>query len=172
MPTIYTIGHSTQRVEALLDALLQHEIASLWDIRRYPASRRNPQYNSAALARSLADAGIDYRHVPDLGGRREPASDSINTGLRDEGFRGFADYESTALFTEALDILIEATMLRRTVIMCAEAVPWRCHRSLISDALLARDVPVRHIIGATTKAHTLPPHAHVDAGRVTYPSLI
>jgi uncharacterized protein (DUF488 family) len=156
----------------LLEALTGAGIEVLCDIRRFPMSRRNPQFNQDALAASLADAGIEYQHWPTLGGRRTASKDSINLGLRDAGFRGFADYMWTPEFDEALAALLALAEQRRLAVMCAEAVPWRCHRSLLSDAIVTRGVEVRHIIGSKEREHTLSPHARVQDGRVAYPSLL
>jgi uncharacterized protein (DUF488 family) len=170
--TIWTAGHSNVPVTMLLEALTGAGIEVLCDIRRFPMSRRNPQFNQDALAASLADAGIEYQHWPTLGGRRTASKDSINLGLRDAGFRGFADYMWTPEFDEALAALLALAEQRRLAVMCAEAVPWRCHRSLLSDALVTKGVDVRHIIGSKERLHTLSPHALVQDGRVAYPSLL
>jgi uncharacterized protein (DUF488 family) len=159
-------------VAALIEALTGAGIEVLCDIRRFPLSRRHPQFNHDALAASLAEAGIEYQHWPSLGGRRTAAKDSFNLGLRDAGFRGFADYMATPEFEAALASLVALADGKRVAVMCAEAVPWRCHRSLLSDALVARGVDVRHIIGAKERAHTLSPHARVEDGRVAYPALL
>ena len=172
MTTVYTIGHSNQPVSLLLDGLAEHEIGVLVDVRRFPRSRRNPQFNLETLSATLAKAGTEYRHVEALGGRREPAAESANAGLRDPGFRGYADYMATTPFEQELDALIAAASRRRLAVMCAESLPWKCHRSLIADALLARGVEVRHILGATLLPHTPTPACRVGEGRVTYPSLL
>jgi uncharacterized protein (DUF488 family) len=169
---IWTVGHSNVLFEALLDALRSADIRLLFDVRMYPMSRRHPQFNRERLSQSLAEAGIEYRHMPSLGGRRKPEVDSINLGLRDEGFRGFADYMQTSEFDEALRELTEAASKSRTAVMCAESVPWKCHRSLISDALTARGVTVEHIIGGQQREHGLTAAAHVEDERVTYPALL
>jgi uncharacterized protein (DUF488 family) len=170
--TIWTVGHSNVPYDALQDALLSAEINVLFDVRMFPMSRRNPQFNRDRLTESLGRTGIEYRHVPSLGGRRKPVEDSLNLGLRDAGFRGFADYMQTPEFDEALSDLTGAAATHRVAIMCAESVPWRCHRSLISDALTAQGVTVLHIIGAQHREHTLTPAARHDGGRVTYPALL
>jgi uncharacterized protein (DUF488 family) len=169
---LYTVGHSNQPVAALVETLAAAGVRRLADVRRYPRSRRNPQFNSDALARALQDNGIAYTHRADLGGRREPRPDSPNTGLRDRGFRGFADYMQTAEFAAAMTSLVEDASKTLTAIMCAESLPWRCHRSLISDALVARGVEVEHLIGATRRQHALTASARVEDGRVCYPSLL
>jgi len=170
--TVWTIGHSNMDIEVLIDVLKGASIEVLCDIRRFPMSRRNPQFNRDDLAASLAEAGIEYQHWPSLGGRRTPSKDSINLGLRDAGFRGFADYMWTPEFDEALAALLELAEGKRVAVMCAEAVPWRCHRSLLSDALLARGVEVRHVVGGKERLHTLAPYARVQDGRVAYPALL
>lgn len=154
--------------------LRAHGTESLVDVRRYPMSRRNPQFNADALGRMLGDIGIHYRHEPDLGGRRTPRADSSNLALKDEQFRGFADYGQTAEFDAALSRLIDDASHARTAVMCAEALPWRCHRSLLADALVARGIAVEHIITASkAQPHALSPTARVDdSRRVTYPLLL
>jgi uncharacterized protein (DUF488 family) len=139
-------------------------------VRTVPASRRMPHFAQAALERSLAEHGIAYRHMPDLGGLRKPKHDSINSGWRNVSFRGYADYMQTDEFWAAIDRLQALGERQRTVIMCAEAVPWRCHRSLIADALTVRGVEVRHITGTgEPAAHRITPFARVEGGRITYP---
>ena len=172
MTTVWTVGHSNVPAAQLIETLTKASIELLVDIRRYPMSRRNPQFNSDALAASLHQAGIDYRHAPELGGRRAPHPDSFNLGLRDAGFRGFADYMWTPEFDVALSTLLDEAASRRTAIMCAEALPWRCHRSLIADALVTRGVEVLHLVGGKQRPHTLSPHARVQEGRVAYPALL
>jgi uncharacterized protein (DUF488 family) len=172
MATIWTIGHSNVPFEVILDSLRAADIERIVDVRRFPRSRRNPQFNSDSLAVSLAEAGIDYEHAPSLGGRRGPLKDSPNAGLRDEGFRGFADYMGTDEFVEALSELIRTSANKRTAIMCAESLPWRCHRSLISDALVARGVEVLHILGGQQRPHNLTPAARVEDENVSYPALL
>jgi uncharacterized protein (DUF488 family) len=178
---IYTIGHSTRSVDDFVAILKSHGIVQLADIRTIPRSRRHPQFEREALRRSLADAGIDYRHMAALGGLRKPRKDSANSAWRNEGFRGYADYMETAAFAAALDDLLAWARgdasdgrARRTAIMCAEAVWWRCHRQLVADALVARGVEVRHVVSATTPAspHHLSDFARVEAGRVVYRRLI
>ena len=172
MTTVWTCGHSNVPAAALIDALTGAGIEVLWDIRRFPMSRRNPQFNHDALAASLAEASIEYQHWPSLGGRRSATKDTVNLGLRDPGFRGFADYMATPEFDAAFASLVAEAGGKRLAVMCAEAVPWRCHRSLLSDALMARGVEVRHIIGNKEREHTVSPHARVEAGRVTYPAML
>ena len=170
--TVWTIGHSNVGVDVLIESLKRSAIEVLCDIRRFPMSRRNPQFNREELAASLAEVGIEYQHWPSLGGRRTPAKDSINLGLRDAGFRGFADYMWTPEFDEAIASLLDLAATKRLAVMCAEAVPWRCHRSLLSDALLARGVEVRHIVGGKERLAKMAPYARVQDGRVAYPALL
>jgi len=139
--SIHTIGHSTRSIDEFLELLGTHAIRRLVDIRRYPGSRRFPHFGSAALAQSLDAAGIVYEHCADLGGRRRPSPDSPNKGWRNDAFRAYADYMATPEFRSAIDRLLASES--STVIMCAEAVPWRCHRSLIGDALLIRGAAQR-----------------------------
>lgn len=174
-PAIYTIGHSTRTIEEFLALLVEHEVRLLVDVRRFPGSRRHPQFGRDALAASLAEAGIAYRHEEALGGRRagDPsAGPSPNTAWRHAAFRAYADYTATSTFQTALRRLMHDGAERRTVIMCAEAVPWRCHRRLITDALLARGVPVLDVIGAgEARTAALSEHAVVrEDGTVMYPA--
>jgi uncharacterized protein (DUF488 family) len=167
---IYTVGHSTRDLPAFLQVLRSHGVKQIADVRTIPRSRRNPQYNAETLPRSLRPAGIRYVHLPALGGLRHTARDSVNTGWQNASFRGFADYMQTIEFERGLGRLIELASARPTAIMCAEAVPWRCHRSLIADALAVRDVRVLHIFGAgRAREHTLTPFAHVEGRQITYP---
>ena len=167
---ISTIGHSTRTVEALVALLRAHGIRRLADVRSFPRSRRHPQFNVDALPGSLAEAGIDYEHVPALGGFRRPRPDSHNTAWRNPGFRGYADYMQTPAFAAAVDHLLEQAAVAPTAVMCAEAVPWRCHRWLLADALVARGESVAHILSAAAaEPHVLTPAARVDGARVTYP---
>jgi uncharacterized protein (DUF488 family) len=150
--------------------LLEREgVRHLADVRRFPVSRRHPHFDSAALAERLASHRVGYEHVPALGGRRTAAAATANRGWREPGFRGYADHMATEEFQSALEALIERARTTPTVVMCAEAVPWRCHRTLIADALVARGHEVRHILDAMTRLHTLTSFAVVRGGRVTYP---
>lgn len=167
---VWTIGHSTRPIEDFLDLLARERVERLVDVRAFPGSRRYPHYNREALAETLAGAGIDYLHRPALGGRRRPPKDAPSSAWRNEGFRGYAAYMRTPEFHEALDELVARASERRTVIMCSEAVPWRCHRTLISDALTARGIDVEHILDAATSRHTLTSFAVVHDGEVTYPA--
>lgn len=174
MPPVFTVGHSTRPIADLLALLAEHGVRTLVDVRRFPGSRRHPQYSRDALAASLAEAGIQYVHEPGLGGRRAARPDSPHTAWRVEAFRGYADYMETPEFQAALERLIqraEGQAEGQTVaILCAEAVPWRCHRRLISDALVARGVQVMHILGpGRANPHELDPNARVlPGGRLLY----
>ena len=169
--TIWTIGHSTRPFEAFIALLRWQQIELLVDVRRFPGSRRHPQFNSGPLAKSLASHGMDYRSAPELGGRRTPRRDSRNTAWRNASFRGYADYMETPAFAAALDQLLREADSRRTAIMCAEAVWWRCHRSLIADALKARGLEVLHILdGPKLTAHPYTAAARVIDGRLDYGS--
>ncbi len=171
-PVVFTIGHSTRSIEELIDLLARNGVKRLVDVRRFPGSRRHPHFNRESLSPSLAGAGIDYRHAPALGGRRGAADPaSPNTGWRNASFRAYADHLSTPEFRDALDAVLEDARQGPVAIMCAEAVPWRCHRQLISDALVARGVPVRHILSdAEPTPHELNEMAKGDEdGGVTYP---
>jgi uncharacterized protein (DUF488 family) len=167
---LYTIGHSTRTAAALLALLREHGIEALVDVRTIPRSRHNPQFNRDALAETLAAAGIEYTHRPALGGLRHPRKDSVNLGWRNASFRGYADYMQTAEFARALAELETLADARRTAIMCAEAVPWRCHRGLIADALTVRGRPVLHIQSAAAPTpHRPTPFMRTVEGRPVYP---
>lgn len=169
-PVLLTIGHSTRPLEAFLDLLRAHAVAEVVDVRTVPRSRHVPQYNRETFPAALAAAGIGYRHLPGLGGLRRPQPDSLNTGWRNASFRGFADYMQTREFAEHLEALV-ALARPRIAVMCAEAVPWRCHRSLIADALSVRGVRVEHILTATrSQLHVITPWARVSGRHLTYPS--
>jgi uncharacterized protein (DUF488 family) len=168
--TLWTIGHSTRSIEDFVSALKGYEIEALVDVRTVPRSRWNPQFNKEEMERALPKAGIDYLHAKGLGGLRKTQKDSPNTGWRNASFRGFADYMQTPEFDEALAKLIELAESKRTVLMCAEIVPWRCHRSLIADALMVRGFDIVEIFeGEKSQPHTMTPFAVVNEGRVTYP---
>jgi len=170
-PLIRTIGHSTRALDAFVALLRAHRVARLVDVRTIPRSRRHPQFNRENLADDLGTAGIAYAHMAGLGGLRRPRADSINTGWRNAGFRGYADYMQTPEFEAALERLVALARGERVAIMCAEAVPWRCHRSLIADALTARDVRVEHILAVDrAEPHRLTAFARIEAGGVTYPA--
>ena len=165
MPPVFTIGHSTRAADELLALLAEHGIEVLVDVRRYPASRRHPQFSREALAAALAGARIQYMHEPDLGGRREPRPGSPHVAWRVAAFRGYADHLETPVAQTALERLIRLSAEHRTVILCAEAVPWRCHRRLISDALVARGIEVRHILGpGRADPHEIDPNARIEEG--------
>jgi uncharacterized protein (DUF488 family) len=167
MPPVFTIGHSTRSIGELLSLLAGHGIEVLLDVRRFPGSRRYPQFSRDALSGALAEAGVEYMHEPRLGGRRAPRPDSPHTAWRVEAFRGYADHMETPEFLAALEDLIHLSREKTVALMCAEAVPWRCHRRLISDALVARGLAVRHILGPDrADPHELDPNARVlDGGR-------
>ena len=168
---ILTIGHSTHPLEEFVAMLKAHEVAQLVDVRTVPKSRRVPQYNSESLAKTLLAEGIDYVHLKALGGLRRAHKDSVNTGWRNASFRGYADYMATEEFQQGIDQLVELALATRTVIMCAEAVPWRCHRSLIGDALLIRGVRVEDIMSAkVARVHVLTPFAKTQDLEITYPA--
>ena len=169
-PTIWTLGHSTRPIDELIGLLRVHQLRLLVDVRTVPRSRYNPQFNTDTLAQSLRDDGIQYRHLPELGGLRKPKKDSVNEGWRNASFRGYADYMQTDEFVNALEALMAESQLQPTAIMCAEAVPWRCHRSLIADALVIRGWDSRHIMSETeADPHKLTSFAHLEKGTLTYP---
>ena len=167
-----TIGHSTRTLEEFAAVLRAHGVEHVVDVRTVPRSRRNPQFNREALPEALAAYGIGYTHLPSLGGLRHPHADSPNTAWRNLSFRGYADYMETPEFAAGLAELLALAGQRQVAIMCAEAVPWRCHRSLIADALLVRGVPVEDILSAARRApHRLTPFARVEGTRITYPAV-
>lgn len=167
---VFTVGHSTHSIEEFVHLLRAYGIRRVVDVRTIPRSRRNPQFNHEDFSRALHNHGIHYRHMKELGGLRHPRADSPNTAWRNDSFRGYADYMQTPAFAQALEELIELAATEPTVIMCAEAVPWRCHRSLIGDALLLRGVVVRDLFSATKSSlHTMTPFAKVQGQQVTYP---
>jgi uncharacterized protein (DUF488 family) len=167
---IYTVGHSTRPADAFIALMTAHGVTALADVRTVPRSRHNPQFNSDALAASLGTAGIAYRPFPGLGGFRRARADTPNAGWRNASFRGYADYMQTREFAEQLEALAALAGAESVAVMCAEAVPWRCHRSLIADALFVRGVRVEEIVSeAKTQPHKLTPFAHVDGTTITYP---
>jgi hypothetical protein len=169
--TIYTIGHSTHPIDEFIALLKRYGIEQLVDVRTVPKSRHVPQFNSDALAAALGEQGIAYVHLKSLGGLKHSKKDSVNTGWRNTSFRGYADYMATEEFAEGIDQLVELATAKRTVIMCAEAVPWRCHRSLIGDALLVRGIAVEDIMTTTSvRPHKLTDFAKVDGQQITYPA--
>jgi uncharacterized protein (DUF488 family) len=166
---IYTIGHSTHSLEELVALLREHGIERLADIRRYPGSRRYPHFSRDALEVSLPERGIEYVHIPALGGRRKPEGNSPNTALRNEQFRAYADHMTSDEFRHAVDGLL--AFEGRAAVMCAEAVPWRCHRNLLSDELLRRGCEVVHIFGrGEAKRHEMSPDARVVGDGLVYPA--
>jgi uncharacterized protein (DUF488 family) len=167
--TIWTIGHSTRTIEEFIELLKSHEIEALVDVRHFPGSRRYPHFNKEQLADSLAKTGIQYHHLPNLGGRRRPRSDSPNTTWRNKAFRGYADYMESAAFEEGIGRLIDLSRNKRVGIMCAEAVWWRCHRGLIADYLKAQGHRVLHIQSAIkAEEHPFTPAARIVNGRLSY----
>jgi uncharacterized protein (DUF488 family) len=170
-PVVSTVGHSTHPISEFIDMLTGFAIRRLIDVRTVPRSRRNPQFNLEALPSSIAPFGIAYEAVPELGGLRKPRKDSKNLGWRNASFRGYADHMETPEFERALSDLIAGSRASSTVIMCAEAVPWRCHRSLISDALVIRGTAVRHVMGpGSVIPHRLTSFVVPRDGRTTYPA--
>jgi uncharacterized protein (DUF488 family) len=170
---IYAIGHSTLPRDELIERLYAHEVATLADVRTVPRSRANPQFNRDELARELPLVGIRYEHLADLGGLRHSklGEASPNDAWRNASFRSYADYMLSPDFERGLDALLELASEAPVAMMCAEALPWRCHRSLIADALFARGITVRHIWSATrAEPHQLTRFAHVEGTRVTYPA--
>jgi len=165
---LYTIGHSTRSIEQFLGLLAREGASHLVDVRAFPTSARYPHFSGTNLERAVVDSGGRYTHLPSLGGRRRGRRDSRNTLWRNASFRAYADYMETREFQEALDDLLSLAGLEPTAIMCAEAVPWRCHRSLIADAAVARGVPVLHIMDAGTESHRMTSFGRIDAGRVRY----
>ena len=168
---ILTVGHSTRTLETLIHLLQSHQVTLVVDVRTIPRSRHNPQFNRETLPDSLCAAGIDYEHMPGLGGLRHTRADSPNMAWRKASFRGYADYMQTDEFEERLNALMDRSRKNRMALMCAEAVPWRCHRWLIADALAVRVVPVEHILsGVRTQTHVLTPWARVRGTHLTYPA--
>lgn len=170
--TIWTIGHSTHTIEDFLDLLAGSSIELVADVRRFPGSKRFPQFNREGFESSLSRAGMGYRHYPELGGRRDQrAPGSPNTAWRVEAFNAYADHMATPEFAKALDDLITHASASKTAVMCSEAVPWRCHRRLIADALVVRGWDVRDIIGPRkVEPHGLTEFARVEGERITYPA--
>ena len=168
--SLWTLGHSTRQIDEFIGLLRAHQISLLVDVRTVPRSRYNPQFNTDTLGQSLRDAGLHYRHLPKLGGLRKPKNDSLNDGWRNASFRGYADYMQTEEFQRALEELMAYSTDKKTAIMRAEAVPWRCHRSLIADALVSRGWDIRHIMSPEKATpHVLTSLAHFEKGTLTYP---
>lgn len=169
---IWTIGHSTRSIDEFIEALASQEIKTLVDVRSFPGSKKFPHFNQQALSKSLAAAGIDYLHLLELGGRRRTRKDSPNTAWRNSAFRGYADYMETDAFREGIERLLAVAETGRTAIMCAEAVWWRCHRSMISDCLKSKGVTVTHILSATkTEPHPYTSAARIVEGELSYRGL-
>lgn len=167
---IYTVGHSTRSQDGLLQLLRHFELEALADIRSWPRSRRHPHFDRESLADALNRIGIEYRHLKGLGGFRKARTGSVNAGIRNAGFRGYADHMQTEEFEGELQRLVQLAEGKRTAVMCAEAVPWRCHRSYLSDTLIAQGWHVTHILGLNqTRAHRLSRGARVQNGKVIYP---
>jgi len=167
---VFTLGHSTLPIERFMGVLQIYGIEQLVDIRTITRSRHNPQFNNSTLAESLSTQHLEYAHIQALGGLRRARKDSPNTGWRNASFRGYADYMQTEEFQDALEGLIHLSRRKRVAIMCAEAVPWRCHRSLVADALWVRGIPVVEILSESGyRMRTLTPFAHVEGVRITYP---
>jgi uncharacterized protein (DUF488 family) len=170
MPIFYTLGHGTLQSDAFATTLRAAGVECAVDVRRFAGSRRNPQFGLPAMPGWLAAAGIAYRAMPELGGRREPLPDSPNRGLRNSGFRGFADYMATPAFATALGNLLSVAAERPTAIFCAETLWWSCHRKLIADAaVLLRGYEVVHLTNATQASHVPTPAARREGEIVTYP---
>jgi uncharacterized protein (DUF488 family) len=172
-PLVLTVGHSTRPIEQFVGLLQAHGVERVVDVRTVPKSRRNPQFGQDLLPGSLKSAGIGYTHMPSLGGLRRARPDSPNAGWRNASFRGYADYMQTPQFAQAVEEVIELAHKERVALMCAEAVPWRCHRSLIADALLVRGVSSEDIASATRRSpHKLTAFARVRGTQITYPALL
>ena len=168
---MFTIGHSTHPIDEFIALLKNYGVEQLVDVRTVPKSRHVPQFNSDALAGALKEQGIGYVHLKALGGLRHAKKDSVNTGWRNASFRGYADYMASDEFAQGIERLIDLAKATRTVVMCAEAVPWRCHRSLVGDALLVRGIAVEDIMSATSaRPHKLTEFAKVSGRQITYPA--
>ena len=168
--TIFTIGHSTRSIKEFIEILKKYDITYVIDIRKIPKSRTNPQFDIETLQNSLNDVNIKYEHSEGLGGLRRTTKKSINLGWRNQSFRGYADYIQTKDFDASLEKLIELANKEKIVLMCAESLPWRCHRTLIADALTIRNINVEHIFTDTSaKKHKITPWAKIDGLKITYP---
>jgi uncharacterized protein (DUF488 family) len=171
--SIWTIGHSTRSAEEFVEIIREHQIEAIVDVRSFPGSRRYPHFNKEQLSETLPAAGIEYVHMPELGGRRKSRPESKNIAWQNEGFRGYADYMETADFQKGIEKLLEVSRHRRSAVMCAEAVWWRCHRSLIADYLKARGVEVIHILSAgKAQPHPYTSVARIVDGRLSYAGLL
>jgi uncharacterized protein (DUF488 family) len=170
LPVVLTIGHSTRTLEEFIGLLQAHAVTQVMDVRTIPRSRHNPQFNKDSLPDSLKKVGLGYVHMPGLGGLRQAKTDSINNGWRNTSFRGYADYMQTPEFGRNIEELIRLAKHERIAIMCAETLPWRCHRSLIADALLVRGILAENIMSLTHHPiHTFTPFAKVRGTTITYP---
>lgn len=170
-PVVLTVGHSSRTLSDFRELLAAHKVKRVVDVRSVPRSRHNPQFNRETLPARLRRAGIGYVYLRKLDGLRRPRRDSSNLGWHNASFRGFADYMGTADFEAGLDRLLKLAREKRCAVMCAEAVPWRCHRSLIADALLVRGISVQHILsGKRLQAHSITPFARVNRKRISYPN--
>lgn len=168
-PVVWTVGHSTWPVGDFIDLLREHAVTLLLDVRRYPGSRRNPQYGSDALAAELEHAGIAYLHLPELGGRRNPRPDSRNGVWRNPSFRGYADHMASAGYRRSFDLMLQRAGAERLVLCCAERLWWQCHRSMIADDVILHGGEVRHILGpGKLAAHSFREPAHLEAGVPVY----
>jgi uncharacterized protein (DUF488 family) len=168
--TVFTVGHSTRTLEEFMELLKTYNVTLVVDVRTVPRSRHNPQFNKEPLPNSLKTQSVKYVHMPEIGGLRHPKRDSINLAWKNSGFRGYADYMQTQEFTDNLLRIVALARENCLALMCAEALPWRCHRNLISDALVARHIKVLHIISKTsTITHELSEMAHVEGTKITYP---
>lgn len=173
MTTVWTIGHSTRSAEEFIQILTAHRIEALVDVRSFPGSRRYPHFNKPELSEILTAAGIGYSHSPELGGRRKPKPDSRNTAWKNASFRAYADHMESNEFEKGIEALLELSKAKRTAVMCAEAVWWRCHRSLISDYLKANEVDVIHIVDEkTTQPHPYTSAARIIDGKLSYQGLL
>lgn len=169
--TVMTVGHSTKKIDEFVNLIRAHGVTFIVDVRTVPRSRHNPQFNKESLPESLAESGVGYLHVPELGGLRHAKADSVNRGWRNDSFRGYADYMQTPEFARAIGALIALAQRETVAIMCAEAVPWRCHRSLIADALTVRGLHAEDIMTPTRRQlHRLTPFAKTDGIAITYPA--
>jgi len=169
MSAIWTVGHSNKNLEQFLSLLLSQHIQAVADVRRFPVSRRHPHFDMESLRNSLPTKGIQYQHFPELGGRRSPRPDSINTQWKNDAFRGYADYMETDDFRKALGRLMPLASSMRTAVMCAEALWWQCHRSLLADCLKASGVAVKHIFwSGKLEDHPYTSPARIVAGRLSY----
>ena len=167
---VLTIGHSTRTLEEFVQLLETYHITLLMDVRSVPRSRHNPQFNKETLPDTLKHHNIRYIHMPEIGGLRHSKHESLNTAWKNSGFRGYADYMQTQEFTDNLLKIVSLARENHLALMCAEALPWRCHRSLISDALVIRHIKVEHIISKdSTISHRLNEMAHVEGTKITYP---